>query len=559
MKAGKKHSSLVHKISLHKKIFFPFIAFLLVSGILFFSTRFVEKMPVVLTINPSVASPGDTVVITGSFFNDRRNGGMVTLTGSRIVSESYKVWSDTRIEFIVPEDAGSGMVRVITRKGRSNGVLFTNRNHIPVVLSGPAAPGLPHIESIEPSQGGVGTLVTVKGLNFGFDRGQSRVFFTQAPLGDAVRFDDAEETMISCSELDYDYESWTDQEIQFYVPDGASSGSMRVSVDRGESNSKYFEVKNPAGGKLFTQRKGYQLTYEVNIFSPRGTPQGSLDIWFPGLLTGQEQRSVESLREPEPLWADFSGVQRYHYEGITGMGDQKISQTYWFERYAVETRILVPQIPQKYNTGRDLYKVYTAPDLLVNPQEAGIPEKALELTRRQNNPYLKAKILYDHVLKTLSYNASPVSINPAKALEQGQGDAYIYAVAFCALTRSAGIPSRPVAGYLVYNDKITVRHFWAEFYIEGFGWIPVDPALGDGVRFGNFPAGLEKPEEFYFGNLDNQHITFSRGVIQIKPILPDGVPVTRDRMFSLQTIHEESSGLESYDTLWGDVQVVDWW
>ena len=334
---------------------------------------------------------------------------------------------------------------------------------------------------------------------------------------------------------------------------------MRVSVDRGDSNSKYFEVKDLPGIKLFTDRKGYQISYEISIFSPRGRPDASLDMWVPGLLVGLEQRDVEWLREPEPLWNDYQGVQRYHYEGIPALGNQKIIQTYWFERYGVETQIQQSRVPQKYNTDRDLYKVYPSPDPLVPSDDKTIVETAEKITRRQVNPYQKARTIYDYILKTLAFNPSPPSRGTVPAIDKGQGDAYIYAMGFCALARAAGVPSRPVSGYLVYNDKVTVRHFWAEFFLEGFGWVPVDPALGDGVRYGNFPSGLENPEEFYFGNLDNQHLTFSRGTVQIKSILPEGVPIVRERMFSLQTMFEEASGLDYYDTLWKDVQVIDWW
>jgi hypothetical protein len=48
-------------------------------------------------------------------------------------------------------------------------------------------------------------------------------------------------------------------------------------------------------------------------------------------------------------------------------------------------------------------------------------------------------------------------------------------------------------------------HFWAEFYIPHYGWIPVDANYGD-VQVKDF-----KDRSFYFGNLDNRHIAFSRG------------------------------------------------
>jgi hypothetical protein len=62
-------------------------------------------------------------------------------------------------------------------------------------------------------------------------------------------------------------------------------------------------------------------------------------------------------------------------------------------------------------------------------------------------------------------------------------------------------PSRPVAGYVVDDLGQSHRHYWAEFYLESFGWVPVDPYLGDGQKYGGFPME-EDVMSYYFGNLD---------------------------------------------------------
>ncbi|MBI9104038.1 MAG: IPT/TIG domain-containing protein [Spirochaetales bacterium] len=539
-----------------KRAYLPFLLFAIVLVLLYFSSKMVEQDPQIFLVEPAIASPGDVVQITGEDFQSERKGGAVTLAGSRITSSSYLDWSDNQIKFRVPSDAGSGMITVTTSRGKSNGRLFTNRIHIPIILSGPAAPGLPYIESIEPSQGAVGTLVTVKGLNFGFDRSASQVLFSVQSSGEDHRRDGG--NFIPCSETDYDYESWTDHEIQFYVPDGASSGGVKIVGDKGESNSKYFEVRDLPGTRLYPERKGYQLSYEVSIFSPRGRPDGSLDLWIPGIYPGLEQRAVEWVRDPEPLWNNYFGVMRYHYEGISGQSDQKIELTYWFERYSVETQMEIQRIKTQYNIQRRLYDVYTSPDDFV-PGDEGIKSLADRIKGRESNPYKNAEKIYDYLIENLKFTTTPSSLDPVKALGTGQGDSYIYSILFTALARASGIPARPVAGYLVYNDKVTVRHFWSEFYIEDFGWIPLDPALGDEAKFGNFPQGIDNVSDYYFGNIDNRHITFSRGVIPLKSFLPDGDAVVKSRMFSIQTLHEEASGLDYYDTFWKDVRIIDWW
>jgi transglutaminase-like putative cysteine protease len=44
-------------------------------------------------------------------------------------------------------------------------------------------------------------------------------------------------------------------------------------------------------------------------------------------------------------------------------------------------------------------------------------------------------------------------------------------------------------------------HVWAEFYLEGVGWIPVDATVGQ-VR----------NRDYYFGNMDNQRVILNKGL-----------------------------------------------
>jgi hypothetical protein len=116
-----------------------------------------------------------------------------------------------------------------------------------------------------------------------------------------------------------------------------------------------------------------------------------------------------------------------------------------------------------------------------------------------------------------------------------------------------------VAGFIVYGNKNSRRHYWAEFYLENFGWVPVDPALGDGLPTGDL-IGVDNPQQYYFGNLDNQHIVMSRGIIDLPPIDPQARVVRYERAYSLQTIHEEySRSISRYRSVWKDLEVIGWW
>jgi hypothetical protein len=63
--------------------------------------------------------------------------------------------------------------------------------------------------------------------------------------------------------------------------------------------------------------------------------------------------------------------------------------------------------------------------------------------------------------------------------------------------------------------------------------------------------------DWYFGNLDNSRITFSRGQTTLSPMDPRGRTTARSRDFALQNLWEEAvGGLEAYSSLWGDVTIT---
>ncbi|MBI9105979.1 MAG: IPT/TIG domain-containing protein [Spirochaetales bacterium] len=551
---------MIKKI-LKSRLFIPLLLLAAVGGFFGVNAYNYYRFPAITGIEPSVAYPGELISIYGSFFGNSRNGAEVRIAGGRPLSHSYQNWSDNLIIVQVPSDVGSGMVTVETRRGLSNGVLFTNREHIPIILSGPQKPGYPYLEAAEPESGSVGAMVTISGLNFSHERGNAAVFFTAAGVSDDNLIgDDALSGMIECSEIDYDYESWDEQQIQVFIPDGASSGNIRIQTDRGISNALYFEVTGSAGTKTFFDKMGFQVEYGIDISGVDGDVSNGLDLWVPAVRFGLEQRNVETVTEPVPLWNDYMGIMRYHLDNLNRDQTYSVSIKSWLERYNVETRIVIPKVKSWYNEDRRLYKVYTAPEEQIPSDDQVIIDNAAAAVRRESNPYLKASAIYKYLLKKMKYMNRVSSSSVVKSLEAGEGDSYTYSILFTALCRASGIPARPATGVLVYNNKQATNHYWAEFYIDAFGWIPVDPALGDGARFGNFPIDEDlDPVEYYFGNLDNHHINLTRGIVPVKQIAPDGRISGRKGNYSLQTIYEESIGIKSYSSYWRAVRIVDWW
>ncbi|MCL2523759.1 MAG: transglutaminase-like domain-containing protein [Betaproteobacteria bacterium] len=112
---------------------------------------------------------------------------------------------------------------------------------------------------------------------------------------------------------------------------------------------------------------------------------------------------------------------------------------------------------------------------------------------RVKDPVAQAKVLYDWVIDNAAYDpALPGSGdgNVRQQLESGQygGRSVDINGLFVALCRAIGIPARCVFGLragasrlfrslgLDDSDATRGQHARAEFYVPGYGWIPVDPS-----------------------------------------------------------------------------------
>ena len=170
-----------------------------------------------------------------------------------------------------------------------------------------------------------------------------------------------------------------------------------------------------------------------------------------------------------------------------------------------------------------------------------------------------ARLVYDYMIQNYKIRDElrKSDASPLDLLKSKNGDAYDMAIFYTSLLRSLEIPSLPIAGILVDSEMKTRAHWWTEFYIEGFGWLPVDISLGMGLPYKSFRP-VENDAEFYFGNLDGQHIAFSKGWKEIKQTISQNSKIVyRPKTYALQSIWEESSeGNVNYSSLWNDPIVL---
>ncbi len=89
-----------------------------------------------------------------------------------------------------------------------------------------------------------------------------------------------------------------------------------------------------------------------------------------------------------------------------------------------------------------------------------------------------------------------------------RGDCGQFAALFVAWCRAVGIPAREVIGALVPVDAMN-PHAWAEFWLDGTGWVPVDPSMASIIMS---RSGDVKEASVTFGHLRPIRFAFSTDV-----------------------------------------------
>jgi transglutaminase-like putative cysteine protease len=317
----------------------------------------------------------------------------------------------------------------------------------------------------------------------------------------------------------------------------------------------FFEITEKPGTKTLKDKRSYTLSYTVDIKVEEASPPNSLYLWLPLPSRSASQRNLRLLnRSAEPFVENYQGTSLYQFADLVPGTGRSITLSFVTDVYAVETSVKAQGI--KDGGDSPAAALYTLPSALVPSDSSRVKARAAAITGREKNPYIKARLIYDWLIAQGGIQAAVLDGGVLEALEEKKADCYRASLLYCALARAAGLPAIPVSGILINRSQETSRHYWAEFWIEGFGWVPLDPALGAGAAPGNFNL---RPDHgtYYFGSLDNQRIAFSRGEVRLSRMDPRGRIAVRTRDYSLQNLWEEATGrLESYSSLWSDVAIT---
>jgi len=158
----------------------------------------------------------------------------------------------------------------------------------------------------------------------------------------------------------------------------------------------------------------------------------------------------------------------------------------------------------------------------LGPITGEVKKLADKITKGQNSVQGKAKAIYDWVCQHMYRDPETRGCGTGDVcalLKKPGGKCTDISSVYVALARAAGVPAREIFGLRLgkrpEEDISQYQHCWAEFYLPGYGWVPVDPA---DVRKAILVENL-KPEDpkaktykdFFWGGIDQYRIKLAVG------------------------------------------------
>jgi len=275
------------------------------------------------------------------------------------------------------------------------------------------------------------------------------------------------------------------------------------------------------------------MTMSVNLSSH--DPEAEAELWLPYPTSDRDQTisdiSVSGDFNASGVYTDttFSTPMLY-----ARWNKGAKSRTLVFRFKAERNEVLRSDFPavEAAWDPKD-YAPYLAPTSL-GPLDGEVAKLAQAITTGKRTVREKARAIYDWTCdntyrdpKTRGCGSGDVCALLAKP---GGKCADIHSV-FVALARAAGVPSREVFGIRMgkkeKEDVTGWQHCWAEFYLPGYGWVPVDAAdvrkamLTEKLSLSD--AKTKEYRAYFWGGIDPYRVKLSTGRdLTLNPPQPGG-------------------------------------
>jgi len=289
--------------------------------------------------------------------------------------------------------------------------------------------------------------------------------------------------------------------ISVFIICSFTSSILSAALESTDSILLKYEVKDVFVGKL---------KHIIQIINPTSHNVSEGKLFVP-LIRNETARHYVILYNisssiGQPTFSnDTSGNNYACWSNVIIQGDQTFTVEINYYIVSFSIRYLTNSgLMADYNESSELYKKYTQPEELIQSNNSEIISKAQNITNGENDMHEKVSKIYNFVIKHLRYAAQEDERGALWALKHGVGDCSEYSYLFVALCRAAGIPARVQAGFAFHRMRETLEdgHMWAEYYLEDYGWIPLDATwqLSDAMDCKHFSSIQSIPEVIPYAN-----------------------------------------------------------
>jgi Transglutaminase-like superfamily len=257
--------------------------------------------------------------------------------------------------------------------------------------------------------------------------------------------------------------------------------------------------------------RSFDFRYVVDVPAlPAGSHQ--LKLWLPLPYEDSRYQSVSNLQIKAPVRykirrePEFNDRYAYFDLGAAQVKQPfQIELTFHVKRF--EHRVLLHTTPNA-PARTEAVDRFLRPDRMV-PIDGEIGQLSRQQTDGATQPLEKARKIYDYVIATMHYDHAGTGWGRGDAVwacNAKHGNCTDFHSLFIGMARAAGIPARFEIGFPIpldaHEGTIPGYHCWAEFFVNGIGWIPIDAS-----------EAWQDPskKDYFFGATDANRVMFSLG------------------------------------------------
>ena len=233
------------------------------------------------------------------------------------------------------------------------------------------------------------------------------------------------------------------------------------------------------------ERRGKVVyTHQIKNMGPGKVLTADIHLAIPANRDNQDIISIEYNTSATDRITDRWGQEtaHYHVKDILPGETHLVEMTTLANTYDVNYFIFPDQVGPLTEVPAEIRSRYLEDN---EKFQMGHPviQKALKVAvGDEKNPYWMARKIFNHIIANMYYEMTGGWNTAPTVLARGNGSCSEYTFVFISMCRAAGIPARYVGSVVVRGEDASmddVFHRWAEIYLPGYGWIPVDGSRGD--------------------------------------------------------------------------------